>query len=366
MLIEARTLMGFGLECQDGDIGTVTDALVDDRQWSVRYLVADAGGWLPGRTVLIAPHAVRSVSSSLRRIGITVTRQQIAESPALLSHQPVSRTFEAAYCAHFRWPLPGGGSDSREPAPASARDPDHVVDRLTPSSADRMPKLRSARDIIGHHIHASDGEIGRVEDVIIDDWTWAIRYLVADTQNWWPGAMVMIAPAYIERVRWDERTITVSLTRAAISTSRPDDGPSYDPDDDGDGPHRHGDHARPGPTGDAPGMQDADLDPGAQQPRSSAPSTAMARIIDQARDPDHVIVPIAGNAHHLGQDDLDELLRRQLRRHRTSNPGAQDALPELPGGSRSTMPPSSDSASVPAARVCSHARSPDHDRAGGP
>ena len=40
----------------------------------------------------------------------------------------------------------------------------------------------------------ADGEIGHVEDFIIDDETWAIRYLIIDTRNWWPGKKVLISP----------------------------------------------------------------------------------------------------------------------------------------------------------------------------
>jgi hypothetical protein len=53
-----------------------------------------------------------------------------------------------------------------------------------------------------HHIHATDGEIGHIEDFLIDDETWAIRYLVIDTRNWWPGKRILISPRWIERVGW--------------------------------------------------------------------------------------------------------------------------------------------------------------------
>jgi hypothetical protein len=49
------------------------------------------------------------------------------------------------------------------------------------------PHLRSTHQVTDYHIQAKDGEIGHVEDFIIDDETWAIRYLIVDTRNWWPG-----------------------------------------------------------------------------------------------------------------------------------------------------------------------------------
>ena len=64
-----------------------------------------------------------------------------------------------------------------------------------------------------------DGEIGHVEDFIIDDETWAIRYLVVDTHNWWPGKKVLVSPQWIERVSWGERKVFVNLDRETIKES---------------------------------------------------------------------------------------------------------------------------------------------------
>ena len=81
------------------------------------------------------------------------------------------------------------------------------------------PHLRSTHDVSGYHIHAADGEIGHVEDFIIDDETWAIRYLIVDTRNWWPGKKVLISPQWIERVSWSESKVFVNLSREAIKQS---------------------------------------------------------------------------------------------------------------------------------------------------
>jgi hypothetical protein len=81
------------------------------------------------------------------------------------------------------------------------------------------PHLRSTHDVSGHHIQAADGEIGHVEDFIIDDETWAIRYLIIDTQNWWPGKKVLVSPQWIERVSWSESKVFVNLPRETIKQS---------------------------------------------------------------------------------------------------------------------------------------------------
>ena len=46
------------------------------------------------------------------------------------------------------------------------------------------PHLRSTNAVSGYHVQASDGEIGNVEDFIVDEETWAIRYLIINTRNY--------------------------------------------------------------------------------------------------------------------------------------------------------------------------------------
>src|ERR1019366_2899047 len=64
MLSRAKTLKGYKLHSLDGEIGKVKEFYFDDRHWTIRYLVADTGNWLPGRQVLISPYALNGVIKS--------------------------------------------------------------------------------------------------------------------------------------------------------------------------------------------------------------------------------------------------------------------------------------------------------------
>jgi hypothetical protein len=79
--------------------------------------------------------------------------------------------------------------------------------------------LRSTHAVTGYHIQATDGEIGHVEDFIIDDETWTIRYLLVNTLNWWPGKKVLVSPLWIDRVSWGESKVFVNLSRETIKHS---------------------------------------------------------------------------------------------------------------------------------------------------
>jgi hypothetical protein len=67
-------------------------------------------------------------------------------------------------------------------------------------------------------------DIGDVKDLYFDDQAWAIRYLVVSKGNWWKGHEVLVAPQWIQRVSWAERSVAVDLTREALKQA-----PWYDP-----------------------------------------------------------------------------------------------------------------------------------------
>lgn len=218
MLSKIKTIKGFKLDGFDGEIGKVREFYFDDRHWTIRYLVADTGNWLTGRQVLISPHALVAVNKNEQHIEINLTKQQIEDSPSLNSDQPVSRQFEEAYYEYYEWPMYWGGPYMWGGYPYIERDREKWK-RPTQGEKAWDPHLRSTHEVNGYHIQAADGEIGHVEDFIIDDETWAIRYLVIDTRNWWPGKKVLVSPQWIERVSWSESKVFINLSRESISQS---------------------------------------------------------------------------------------------------------------------------------------------------
>jgi hypothetical protein len=86
------------------------------------------------------------------------------------------------------------------------------------------PHLRSCNAVVGYHIEANDGEIGHVKGLLVDADSWAIRYLVVHTSNWWLGHDVLVSPQWIKGVSWADQTVAVDLTQEALKQA-----PAYDP-----------------------------------------------------------------------------------------------------------------------------------------
>jgi len=218
MLNKAKDLNGYTLHSLDGEIGKVKDFYFDDKHWTVRYLVADTGNWLMGMQVLLSPYSLLAVNIAEQSISIDLTKMQIEGSPSLDCDKPVSRQFEEAYYGYYGWPMYWSGPFLWGPSPYIARNREERR-AFPPVEKAWDPHLRSVHDVIGHTIHATDGNIGHVDDFLIDDENWAIRYLIIDTQNWWPGKQILIAPRWIERVSWTESKVFVNLTRESITRS---------------------------------------------------------------------------------------------------------------------------------------------------
>jgi sporulation protein YlmC with PRC-barrel domain len=221
MLIRSiKQLYGRPLSGFDGEIGHVEDFYFNDQEWSVRYVVAATGKWLPERLTLISLQEFGNFYQDGDCPFVNLTREQIKNGPSIDSHKPVSRQHEEAYYRDHGWPYwVGGGMWGVAGFPVVAPTyliPGKEENGINDSTKADDPHLRSTRDLEGYHIQTGEGTIGHVTDMMVDDRTWAIRHLVVETGHWFSGKEIVISPAQIERISYDESKVFVSVTRKAI------------------------------------------------------------------------------------------------------------------------------------------------------
>jgi hypothetical protein len=235
MLRSFDHLRGFAIHASDGEIGSLRDLYFDDQSTLIRYFVVDTGTWLSGRRVLLAPAAVGGADAQRGEIITGLTRQQVEDSPPVDTEEPVARQQEIALHGYYGWepywavpPLAGSLAPywgAAMPAAHMPSDEEAVAREMAAREREqRDPHLRSAREVKGYYVAATDGEIGHLEDFFIDDQDWAIRLLGIDTRNWLPGRRVVISPRWLHAVDWPGHRIEVGLTRQQIKGS-----PAYDP-----------------------------------------------------------------------------------------------------------------------------------------
>lgn len=226
MLRRTKDLESCALRATDGEIGEVKDVFFDVDAWTVRYFVVETGNWLRHRRVLIAPEAAGSpISSAGCELPVRLTQQQVRESPDVDTHRPFGRQQELAYREYYAWPIywptgmfTAGGVGIAPPIITSDRqraaaEPPHLA-----GDADDQ-RLRSAAEVRGYVLRASDGDIGHVRDLLVDDEGWEVAYLVVDTGNWLPSKDVLVAPSWISSVSWSNSEVVSELSRDRVKTA---------------------------------------------------------------------------------------------------------------------------------------------------
>lgn len=240
MLRNVNDLYGFSVAASDGPIGEVRDCYFDDQAWTIRFFVVETGPWLGGRKVLISPIAIHALDWATKALSASLTREQVKASPDVDTSKPVSRQHEVEQFGYYGYPfywgegqLWGAGrrpstnlaGDASVQLPGQQREKTNFVDAQLELHRERGddPHLRSCRAIERYHIHATDGDIGHVESLLVGDEAWVIRYLVVNTSDWWLGHQTLVAPPWIADINWLDATVTVDLTRQAIK-----DAPIFD------------------------------------------------------------------------------------------------------------------------------------------
>ena len=235
MLRSANEVRGYKLQALDEDVGTCEDFLFDDRWWTIRHMLSNTGGWMIGKKVLISPMMINRPDWKTHTIFLDVSKEKIETCPSVLEDEPVSREHERKISRHYAFPYYWAGTGLWGPTAY----PDATVPVHTDSEVEKLFELdkesvedknenhlRSLKEVTGYDIKAKDGNIGHVEDFIMDDETWALRYVIVDTRNWLPGGKKVLLPLTMaESVSWERSEFEVNLTKADIKSS-----PEFDPE----------------------------------------------------------------------------------------------------------------------------------------
>jgi len=241
MLRSIEDLEGYAIHATDGAVGHVKDFYFDDEAWVIRYLVVETGTWLSSRKVLISPIAIGHPNWAERVLPVSITKEQVKNSPDIDTDKPISRQHELRYLGYYGYPFYWGGAGlwgggtyptMMMPSYAGFESTPHSTQSDAEMSFARAeaarhqnddPHLRDCKAVMTYHVEATDGDIGHVQGLLVDDETWAIRYIIVNTGNWWMGHQVLIAPQWIDNVSWHDATVTVNVTRQAVK-----DAPPYD------------------------------------------------------------------------------------------------------------------------------------------
>ncbi len=204
MLRSLKDLFGSTIHATDGELGHVHDFLFDDHTWTLRYFVVETAGWLLSRRVLLSPFVVGCMNWEKREVSVDLTQNQVRNSPDVDTAKPVSRQEEIAICQHYRWPA--YWTVEAPPVPLPVPDipvPDREGD----------PHLRSLREVATYDAKATDGDIGKIDDLIMDDTNWFIRYLVVSAGHGFSGQKLLLSTRWVGSISWNNKQVLLIHSR---------------------------------------------------------------------------------------------------------------------------------------------------------
>lgn len=236
MLRSISELDGSTITASDGDIGNLQDLYFDVDAWVIQYFVIKTGTWLSNRTVLVSPSTVGTKGLEVEAGPASLSREQLRYSPEFHAEKPVSHRHELEFFRYYRHPHRWGGSaaDGETGGPGMGHADGQVLRAASVAQElgnaayhksvrerdpEEDPHFGSCKAITGYHIHATDGDIGHVEGLLVDERSWAISSLIVNTSNWWLGRRALIPPEWITQVRWSDQQVEVDLPRESIRSA---------------------------------------------------------------------------------------------------------------------------------------------------
>jgi uncharacterized protein YrrD len=228
-----NNLLGFTIKGTDGEIGKVEEFYFDDRTSTIRYMVIRTGGWFSENKVLIPPEVFQKAEWESEILSVDLTQEKIKNSPDIDTDKPVSRQQEELMRKYYSWPgyygygMYGywGLGKWGYPAVRGIEEEKEVQKMNATEHAYDNSHLRSTHEVTGYDIHATDGDIGKVDDFIIDDTTWEISFLIVGTGNWFSKKKVVFSPEKIKEINWTTGAVIIDTTIANVKSS-----PEFDPE----------------------------------------------------------------------------------------------------------------------------------------
>ncbi len=217
-----KSLIGYSIGATDGEIGQVKEFYFDDLTWDVRYVIVETGNWLNGRKVIIAPEALLNPDWKNEVFPVNLSKEQIQKSPNIDTDKPVSRQQEIALYGHYAWQRYGGNGFYAGGLWAVLPELPIVKEEISQNEGkgDYDLHLRSTETVTGYNIHATNGDIGHINDFTIDDETWKLSFAVVDTHNWFGGKKVLIPVNNIKEVQWENSIVILNITMDEVKNSK--------------------------------------------------------------------------------------------------------------------------------------------------
>ncbi len=193
--LKGCTLESLNLRFVCGEAGIVREFCFEDAFWSVKYLIAESGNWFRHNSFLCPV-----VTQDKRR-----NEEQLAPNIDTIANETKNKQANVRDRGIQTW---------RSSVRSTCNSFDTTAEPQ--KSWHENHDLHCTRELNGFQIQTADGVIGHVEDFVIEDESWIVRYLAVSTQTWMLRKQVLVSTAWIERIDKSNSKVIVQLPRETI------------------------------------------------------------------------------------------------------------------------------------------------------
>jgi hypothetical protein len=81
-LRSTKAVTGYHIQATDGPFGSVTDFMVDGRNWAIRELIVETGHWYAGKKILVLPENISRISYEDSTVFVSLATEDIKQTSA--------------------------------------------------------------------------------------------------------------------------------------------------------------------------------------------------------------------------------------------------------------------------------------------
>ncbi|MCI0442733.1 PRC-barrel domain containing protein [bacterium] len=215
MLRSTREIQGYTILALDGPMGSIEEFFFDDQSWATRYAVVNTGIWLFGKKVLLTPVLFTQLDSKNQCLPVKLNIDQVKNSPEIDTDKPVSRQLEQHLHRFFGW-MPYWENTALGAVPSPIASSSDIVEE---QETNQNPHLRRTNEVFGYGIQSQNGSIGHLDDFILDDRLWLIRYAVVEIKDVLSKKKVLLSRDWIQKISWEDQKLYLDLDREFVKNS---------------------------------------------------------------------------------------------------------------------------------------------------
>lgn len=104
-LRSANELLGYGVSAINGELGPLTDLVIDTEQWNIMLLALDTSKWLPDRTVVVTPESIERISWEESRLFVSMSKKTVEQSPQLRDLKAIKTSYISSLSDYYLYPM---------------------------------------------------------------------------------------------------------------------------------------------------------------------------------------------------------------------------------------------------------------------